>query len=223
MKSVPLRHRLAAAACAAALSAQTLPPGFSAVPLLDNATLQATRLRLEPGAREPVQVHAFPSLAVHLSHGRVELVSGDPPEAVAREPGQVDFFPAGTSHTVANTGEAPLMLLAVSLKPDRRRAASFPAAQPPPPGVTRTPLLDNADVAIARVELAAGASEPVHTHPYDLLVVPVTDAEFEITIGNRRAARLRTAGEAFFVARDTPHALANLERQTVAVVAIAVK
>lgn len=213
----------AAVTCAAALSAQTLPPGFSATPLLDNATLEAIRLRLEPGAREPVHAHQFPSLAVHLSHGRLELVSGDSRGTIAREPGQVDFFASGTRHAVANTSDAPLALLAVSLKPARTRAASFPAPQPPPPGVTRTPLLDNADVSIARVELAAGATEPVHTHPYDLLVVPVTDAEFEITIGDSRAARLRTAGEAFFVAREIPHALANLEPKPVAVVAIAVK
>ena len=43
----------------------------------------------------------------------------------------------------------------------------------PPPGITRTELVNNATALIARLRMAPGAREDVHTHPFSAVVVQI--------------------------------------------------
>ena len=52
---------------------------------------------------------------------------------------------------------------------------SVPLGQgrPETPGVTRTTLKDDAKSTVIRVHFKPGAAEPPHTHPYDIIIVPI--------------------------------------------------
>ena len=47
------------------------------------------------------------------------------------------------------------------------------AGRPETPGITRTTLKDDAKSTVTRVHFEPGAAEPPHTHPYDVILVPV--------------------------------------------------
>lgn len=89
-------------------------------------------------------------------------------------------------------------------------------------GITRTTLKDDAKVTVTRVHFAPGASEPVHTHPYDIVLVPVIAGPVDWTVAGRRVTQLGV-GDVQFVARDVPHQLRNTGRGPVEMIAIAAK
>ena len=70
-------------------------------------------------------------------------------------------------------------------------------------------MLDNAEARVTRVEFAAGAREPVHSHPFDLAVVPLTAGRLEVRIGEKVETRAYSPGDPMFLPRDIPHAVAN--------------
>lgn len=90
------------------------------------------------------------------------------------------------------------------------------------PGITRTTLKDDAKVTVTRVHFAPGASEPLHTHPYDIVLVPVIAGPVDWTVDGRRVTRLG-AGDVQFVARDVPHQLRNTGEGPFELIAIATK
>jgi quercetin dioxygenase-like cupin family protein len=74
-------------------------------------------------------------------------------------------------------------------------ALAVTSAQTMPAGITRTVLVDNATVLVARLRLAPGAREEPHTHPFSAVVVHSTKAY--------------PAGSVFFLTRNVDHAVAN--------------
>jgi len=73
-------------------------------------------------------------------------------------------------------------VLLVAVKPTRTPAAAVRATEPPP-GITRTTVLENDEVRVVRVRFAPGAREPDHSHPYDLLTVQIDRATVGILNG----------------------------------------
>jgi len=65
-----------------------------------------------------------------------------------------------------------------------------------PPGITRTPVLDNEAMRVVRVRFAPGAREPVHTHPNDLLTIQISRGTVEIL---NRAEKSTSRGDPGFV------------------------
>lgn len=94
--------------------------------------------------------------------------------------------------------------------------------RPAVPGITRTTLKDDAKVTVTRVHFAPGASEPVHTHPYDIVLVTVIAGPVDWTVADRRVTQLGV-GDVQFVARDVPHQLRNTGRGPFEMIAIAAK
>ena len=94
--------------------------------------------------------------------------------------------------------------------------------RPEIPGITRTTLKDDAKVTVTRVHFAPGASEPVHTHPYDIVLVPVVSGPVDWTVAGRRVTQLGV-GDVQFVARDVPHQLRNAGQGPFELIAIATK
>ena len=205
-----------------AAQAPPLPTGITSTPVLDNSTLSASRITLAPGAREQVHTHPWPMLIVVLSRGELEMHNGSTHKRGTRIAGDIEFVPANAPHAAANVGATPLTGLMLALKPERVHGDTAPAPQALP-GLTRTLLLDNAELMVMRLEFEEGVREPVHTHPYDLLVVPTMPARLDVQLGMSKEVRGYAAGEAIFIPRSVPHAAANVGTSPFRVLGIAIK
>ena len=62
-------------------------------------------------------------------------------------------------------------------------AAVDQQAGAPPPGIKRTELEDNRTALIARLRMAPGAREDVHTHPFSAVVVQIGAGDVEMRLG----------------------------------------
>lgn len=210
------------AAAAAAAQGPQLPAGFTLTPVLDNATVTAVRLTLAPGAREQPHMHSYPMLVVLLTRSDLEMHIGQARTKGPRASGDIEFVGAGVSHYAVNAGTTPLEALVLALNPERVRGGNAPPPQPVP-GITRKSLLDNAEVNVTRLELEPDAREAVHTHPYDLLVVPTSAARLDVQIGTKKEVRGFAKGEPIFVPRSVPHAVANVGTSAFGVLGVAIK
>src|SRR5262245_41741895 len=101
---------------------------------------------------------------------------------------------------------------------------SLPLGQgrPQTPGVTRTTLRDDAKSTVTRVQFMPGSKEPPHTHPYDVILVPVLSSPVDAAIGDRKFTSLKP-GEVQFVPKDTVHHVGNTGTQMFELIAIALK
>jgi len=104
------------------------------------------------------------------------------------------------------------------------KAPSLPlgAGRPEVPGITRTTLKDDAKSTVTRVHFKPGAAEPPHTHPYDVIIVPVLAGTIEFTIGDKKVTTVKP-GDVQFVPRDVTHQLKNTGAQDFELIAIALK
>lgn len=106
----------------------------------------------------------------------------------------------------------PLLALAAACSTQAAPAAQAPrldlANRPAVDGITRTTIRDDARVTVTRVHFAPGAAEPVHTHPFELMIVPVRDGAVTWVVGDRTTSRLE-AGAVQFAPANVPHQLAN--------------
>jgi quercetin dioxygenase-like cupin family protein len=205
-----------------AAGAQTMPPGITRTQLLDNASVMVARLRMAPGARETVHTHPFSAVIVQLDAGDVEMRVGTRRETARRERAHVDFIAAEMPHAAANTGTTPFDLVTVALKPDRKPGGTQAAADAPP-GITRTPVLDNAQARATRVAFAPGAREPVHMHPYDLLVVMLDAATVELLLGPATSVKEYAAGDVIFLPRSVPHSVSSRHPESFEIVSVGIK
>jgi quercetin dioxygenase-like cupin family protein len=206
---------------AATFAAQT-PPGITRVALLENSTVMMARLTMAPGARETIHTHPFSAVIVQMGSGDVEMRIGTKPETGRRERGHVEYVAAEMPHAAANVGAAPFDVVTIAIKPDRKPGGTQPPAEAPP-GIKRSPVLDNADARVVRVTFAPESREPVHTHPFDLVVVQLTPARMEVMVGEQKAVKIYAAGEVTFVPRDAPHAFASADRNPAEILSVAVK
>jgi quercetin dioxygenase-like cupin family protein len=213
-----------AAALVHALLAQAPvpPPGITRTALLENSTVMLARLRMAPDAREEVHTHPFSAVVIQLDAGEVEMRLGDERSRSRRPAGFVEFIAAAVPHAAANVGRQPFDLVTIAIKPDRMPGGEA-ATQPPPAGITRTPVLDNADARVTRVEFAPAAREPVHEHPFDLVVVPLTRGRLEVRISERVETRAYSPGEPLFLPRNIPHAVSNADGARLTLLSVAIK
>ena len=186
------------------------PAGITRTELENNATALIARLRMAPGAREDVHSHPFSALVVQIGAGDVDMRLGDARSTTRRPHGFVEFIPRDMPHAAANVGAEPFDVVTIAIKPDRRPGGEAPAL-PVPPGITRAPLLENADSRVTHVTFASMAREPVHAHPFDLVVVQLTPGRVELRMGEQVSTRDRAAGEVIFLPRDVPHALSSAD------------
>ena len=198
------------------------PPGFTVKPVLDNATLAAVRLKIAPGAKEQPHTHPYPMLVVVLTPGEMQMHNGEAHTKGMRKPGDVEFVNAGVSHNAGNSGTTPLEALVLAIKPDRVRGGAVSPRQAVP-GIIRKPMFDKPDLSVTRLEIDADVREPVHTHPYDLAVVPTALDRLDVQVGDKKNVRAYAPGEIIFIPRNVPHAVANGGTTTIRLLAIVVK
>jgi quercetin dioxygenase-like cupin family protein len=102
-------------------------------------------------------------------------------------------------------------------------SAQAPAADKANQGVNPVRLMDRPEVRVSRVEIAPGAVRSVHTHD-DVrfhLWIPVS-GKLEITIGSEKPVEAGS-GQAFFMAKGTPHGFRNIGGTPATVLEIFVK
>jgi len=196
--------------------------GVGRRPVFTNDSVAIERLLLLPGSDEAPHTHAYPMVVVQLTRGDAEMQNADARTKGTRNPGAVDFIATNATHSAANVGGAPFEVLTIGINPERLRGGTAPPATAPA-GVTRTPILDNADATVTRLEFAPSAREPVHMHPYDLVVVPLTTSHIELQIGTEKEMKTLTPGDAFFIPRFEPHAVANVGPDTLTVLGVVIK
>jgi quercetin dioxygenase-like cupin family protein len=169
---------------ASAQPAPAMPDGITRTQLVDNDTVLIARLGMAPGAQEDVHTHPFSAVVVQIGAGEVDMHLGSSHTRGRRDHGHVEFIPRETPHAAGNAGSTPFEVVTVAIKPDRRPGGEAPAAAAPA-GITRTPVLDNPEARVTRVGFAAGAREPIHMHPFDLVVVQLTPGRMEVRVGER--------------------------------------
>jgi len=212
----------------AVLSAQTPAPapapvpGRTVTPIFENGTLSAAKLTFAPGSREQPHTHPYPLLVIITSRGELEMANGGAPVKGAKVPGDFEFVPTGVTHAAANVGNAPLEAIALNLKVDRVKGGTAPAPQALP-GLTRTPVTSNDELAITRLEFQPGVREPVHTHPYDLVVVPISAGTLDLQLGDKKSNYNAPVGQALFIPRGVPHAVANTGNAPLRLLGVAIK
>jgi quercetin dioxygenase-like cupin family protein len=197
---------VAAIACALLLAPVAESPAPQAVertPVLDNATVSVLRARLAPGARETIRANGAPLVVVHPKTGPTFVVDSGEYAAVNDEAGAID-------------------LLLVLIKPNRPAAPAAPPTEAPP-GITRTTLIDNADVRVVRVRFAPGSREPIHTHPNDLVTVQLTPGTFDIVVGSATTSGPHPAGFTKFLPRDVSHAYISTDSESFDLLSISIK
>jgi quercetin dioxygenase-like cupin family protein len=211
------------AAIGASVEQAAVPPaGITRTEIENNATALIARLRMAPGAREDVHTHPFSAVVVQIGAGDVDMRLGDGRSTTRREHGFVEFIPREVPHAAANVGKEPFEVVTIAIKPDRRPGGDAPASSAPP-GITRKPLVDNAEARVTHVTFAPQAREPVHAHPFDLVVVQLTAGRVEVRVGDDTSTRDYAAGEVIFLPRDIPHAVSNADRGSFEILSVGIK
>lgn len=211
-----------AVAVIAAQPAPTMPPGITRTVLVDNPTVMMARLGMAPGAQEDVHTHPFSAVVVQIGDGDVDMRLGSAHTRGRRPHGFVDFIPRELPHAAGNAGTAPFDVVTIAIKPDRTPGGEAPASAAPE-GITRTLGLDNAEARVTLVGFAVGAREPVHTHPFDLVVVQLTPGRVEVRLGDEVTMKERAAGDVLFLPRDVPHAVSNIGGAPFEVLSVGIK
>ncbi len=99
-----------------------------------------------------------------------------------------------------------LMLIAGS-------AEAVPSPSPAlPRGISAEPLLKETAIRVARLTLAPGAAEPVHTHDHDFLAVALGEGTLQVTAGGAATVVPQTAGKVTLFPAGAPHAVSNVGR-----------
>lgn len=198
------------------------PPGITRTQLLDNQTVMMARLQMAPGAREQLHTHPFSAVVVQVEPGLVEMRLGTRGETTRRDAGHVDFIAAEMPHAAANAGGLAFTVVTIAIKPDRVPGGAQ-APSEAPPGITRAPVLENAEARATRVRFERGAKEPIHTHPYDLVLVQLTPGTMEIEMRGVKSVRDYKPGDVVFLPRDVPHAAANVDDRAFEIVSVGIK
>jgi quercetin dioxygenase-like cupin family protein len=189
--------------------------------VLDNGTVGVTRLRFARTAREAVHTHPFPVLIVLVTPGQVSVADREMLRVGSRA-GEVWFIPANTPHAAANQSTGHVEMLMVAIKTDRPPAPAAPPTQAPE-GITRSTLLDNADVRVVRVRFAPDSREPLHAHPNDLLTIQISAGNVDIVNGAEHATRVREPGVVQFLPRNIQHAYASADTKPFELLSVSIK
>lgn len=101
--------------------------------------------------------------------------------------------------------------------------AALVQASQPPPGITRTAVVDNATAVIAHLRMDPGSRETIHTHPFSAVVIQLTPGEIDMTIDKERERQTHDPGFVWFIPKEAPHAAINTGPNPVEFVTVGIK
>jgi quercetin dioxygenase-like cupin family protein len=115
-------------------------------------------------------------------------------------------------------------MIAWQVVTSQQPAPSVPlgAGRPETAGVTRTQLKDDAKSSVVRVRFMPGAKEPPHTHPYDVILIPVTDGSVDFNVAGKVVSAFGV-GNVQFIPREATHHLANTGERPLEFITVAIK
>ena len=96
------------------------------------------------------------------------------------------------------------------------------AGRPARPGITRTTIRDDSRVTVTRVHFEPGAAEEPHTHPYDIVVIPLESVPVQLVIGGKEMSKIEE-GSPNFMGKGVVHFMKNTGTKPFAVIAVAIK
>jgi len=196
--------------------------GIERTEVLNNASAIVARLNMTAGAREEVHSHPFSAVAIQLTPGDVEMTVGGRTTTEKAGTGQTWFIGKESPHAAANVGGASLEVITVVIKSGSGVAESGPAV-PLPAGITRTPLLENAETRVVRVHFQPGAREALHSHPFDLLVIQLGRGRMEARVGSHESVADREPGQVLYLPKNVPHLVGNAGGTAFEVMSVALK
>lgn len=202
---------------------QSNPADPVRTPILQNDTVAVTHLRFGPGTREAMHTHPFPLILVQTTSGSIAVQE----QNVTRRGdkiGEVWFVPTDRQHAVTTlpNQQRAVDMLAIALLPNRPPAPAAPATAAPP-GITRATLVDNESVRVVRVRFSPGSSEPLHSHPNDLLTIQLTPGKLGVTMGTEHQTQDRPAGYVHFLPRNQQHSYASEDAKPFELLSISIK
>jgi quercetin dioxygenase-like cupin family protein len=203
-----MRTLLVAIFAVSGVQAPALPAGITRTVIADNSTVLVARLGMAPAARETPHTHPFSAVVVQIAPGQVEQELDGKRVTERRDVGHVQFIRKQVMHAAANVGSSPFDVVTIAIKPDRVPVTAAPATEAPP-GITRRVVLDNDEARATRVRFAPGAREPIHSHPFDLVLVQLTPAKMEVQVGDEKTVKDYEIGAVIFLPRNVPHAVAS--------------
>jgi quercetin dioxygenase-like cupin family protein len=218
----PMLTLLIAVVAASGLQTPALPAGITRTVIADNSTVLVARLGMAPAARETPHTHPFSAVVVQVGAGQVEMSVGGSTVTARRETGHVQFIPKQALHAAANVGKNAFDVVTIAIKPDRVPPASVPPTEPPP-GIMRQVILDNDDARATNVRFAPGAREPIHSHPFDLVLVQLSPAKMEVQVGDEKTVKDHDIGAVIYLPRNVPHAVSSVHSSPFEILSVTVK
>jgi quercetin dioxygenase-like cupin family protein len=207
---------------ASGLQAPALPAGITRAVVADNPTVLIARLGMAPGARETPHTHPFSAVVVQIGTGQVEMELDGKKVTERRETGHVQFIPKQLMHAAANVGTSLFDVVTIAIKPDRVPATTARPSEAPP-GIARQVILDNDDARATNVRFTPGAREPIHSHPFDLVLVQLTPAKMEVQVGDEKTVKDYDTGAVIFLLRNVPHAVSSAHPSPFEILSVGIK
>jgi len=96
-------------------------------------------------------------------------------------------------------------------------------SQQPPPGMSRSVVLENDTTLVARLGYEPGKGETSHTHPFSAVVVQLTPGDVDMTLGADHSRARREVGAVWFIPANVPHAAVNAGTATFEQIAVTIK
>jgi quercetin dioxygenase-like cupin family protein len=117
---------------------------------------------------------------------------------------------------------AAFTLVLTSQAQDQPKSVPLGSGRQDTPGITRTTVKEDERSSVVRVEFAPGAGEVPHTHPYDIVVIVVSDGNATFTNGGK-SETVAKAGTIELVSKGTVHTMVNHGSSPLHVVTVAIK
>jgi quercetin dioxygenase-like cupin family protein len=205
-----------------ALQVPTPPPGITRTVVAENPTVLIARLSMAPASRETPHTHPFSAVVVQIGEGQVEMELDGRKVTERRDTGHVQFIPKQVLHAAANVGSDNFDLVTIAIKPDRMAACAAPTIETPP-GIARKVILQNDEARATNVRFAPEAREPIHSHPFDLVLVQLTPAKMEVQVGDEKTVKDYATGAVIFLPRNISHAVSSAHSSPFEILSVAIR
>ncbi len=208
-------------------SALSLGAADTAVPLsqephhhliLQNQYTRVWVLTLAPHESTLAHHHANDYIAVIMAPSQVEnAVQGKSPITARAGVGEVRFTSAPMNHRLTNMADTPFRNLVVEIlkkkSPQTNGEQSERGLEVGHGGLSDT-VIDNREVRVQEVQIAAGGMLHKHTHKYPFLVVALSDLNLHNMPQGKPAKMVhQKAGEVRWIGAGTTHEMMNMGKQ----------
>lgn len=194
---------------------------------IDNEHARVLVVASEPGAKSQLHDHKINRVMVYLDPGKMNLT--EPSGKVQRlkfKGGQALWSPATGLHVSENLSKKPVRIVEIELKSDPKTAAA-PSSSPldwvkVDPKRYRVEL-ENDQVRVIRARYAPHAKGVMHEHPFDYVVVFLTDCDLRVTRADGQGGTATLKAGDVIAGRASKHVEENLSDKPLEVLVVEFK